>query len=237
MKNIWIYLLLTIGYSCGLQAQNDMTQSEALKIKSCDDFEVNGKGDQEVWNSTNWVQLNALKDAQDVYQTQVKVLYSDKGIYFLFWCQDRNITSTMTEDFSDLWNEDVVEVFLWTDEQYPIYFEYEISPLNFELPILVPKIGQSFLGWRPWHYTGERRTRHATHIQKTDQGVQGWTAEFFIPYDLMRPLSNIPPEPGTRWRANMYRIDYDAEKPVWWAWRPIVNNFHDNHLFGTFEFE
>ncbi|MDH3712072.1 MAG: hypothetical protein OER04_19450, partial [Cyclobacteriaceae bacterium] len=66
MKNIWIYLLLTIGYSSGLQAQNDMIQSEALKIKSCDDFEVNGKGDQEVWNSTNWVQLNALKDAGDV---------------------------------------------------------------------------------------------------------------------------------------------------------------------------
>ena len=36
----------------------------------------------------------------------------------------------------DLWNEDVFEVFLWTDERYPVYFEYEISPLNHELPIL-----------------------------------------------------------------------------------------------------
>ena len=39
----------------------------------------------------------------------------------------------------DLWNEDVFEVFLWTDERYPVYLEYEISPLNHELPILDPE--------------------------------------------------------------------------------------------------
>ena len=40
---------------------------------------------------------------------------------------------------------DVFEVFLWTDEKQPIYFEYEISPLGYELPILVPNFGGKFL--------------------------------------------------------------------------------------------
>ena len=43
-------------------------------------------------------------------------------------------------DFLDLYNEDVVEVFLWPDESFPVYFEYEVSPLNYELPIIIPKL-------------------------------------------------------------------------------------------------
>jgi hypothetical protein len=47
---------------------------------------------------------------------------------------------------------DVFEAFVWPDERDPLYFEYEISPLGRELPILIPNLGGRFLGWRPWHY-------------------------------------------------------------------------------------
>ena len=57
------------------------------------------------------------------------------------------------------------EVFLWTDERYSIYFEYEISPLNYELPLLVPNFGGEFLGWRPCHYEGKRKIRKATAVR------------------------------------------------------------------------
>ena len=77
---------------------------------------------------------------------------------------DRKLTATMTEDFMHLWTEDVFEVFLWTDERYPVYLEYEISPLNRELPILIPNFGGQFLGWRPWDYEKDRATRKATSI-------------------------------------------------------------------------
>ena len=110
----------------------------------------------------------------------------------------------------DLWNEDVFEVFLWTDERYPVYFEYEISPLNHELPILIPNFGGQFLGWRPWHYERDRATRKATSIiggpKQSGAAIEGWRAEFFFPYALLRPLQNVPPKPGTHWRANFYRM-------------------------------
>ena len=98
------------------------------------------------------------------YDTRFKMLYSNTGLYFLMDGTDRKLTATMNEDFMDLWNEDVFEVFLWTDERYPVYFEYEISPLNRELPILVPNFGGQFLGWRPWHYEKDRLTRKATSV-------------------------------------------------------------------------
>jgi hypothetical protein len=115
--------------------------------------------------------------------------------------------------------------------------EYELSPLNFELPILVPKVKGDFLGWRPWHYEGERRTRHAAFIEKGKDGdtVLSWTAEFFIPFALLKPMSNVPPKKGTRWRANFYRLDYDNGQ-AGWTWRPTKKNFHEYERFGTLIF-
>lgn len=37
------------------------------------------------------------------------------------------------EDMSSLYLEDVAEVFLWPREELPVYFEYELSPLDREL--------------------------------------------------------------------------------------------------------
>jgi hypothetical protein len=142
----------------------------------------------------------------------------------------------LREDFSDLFNEDVVEAFFWTDVRLPMYFEYEIAPFNYELPILVPNINGNFLGWRPWHYEDGRKTRHATHVIKNNGNVVAWTAEFFIPYKLLKPMTNIPPAKGKTWRANFYRIDYD-EKPSAWSWQLTRTNFHDYERFGTLLFK
>jgi len=230
-----IAFILTCWWPAIIEAQNDPMNE--LKIAHTDDFELDGKGSNPAWNQSEWTALSPLKDPGPVYETRTKVLYSDSGIYFLFWCEDKHITSTLKEDFADLYNEDVVEVFLWTDEEHPLYFEYELSPHNYELPIIIPNFGGKFMGWRPWHYEGDRRTRHATHIDYQGDEVVSWTAEFFIPYKLMNPLKNVPPSQGTIWRANMYRIDYDQEQTVWWAWQPIKRNFHDYQLFGKFLFK
>ena len=155
----------------------------------------------------------------------------------MFDCSDKNITATLQEDFLDLWHEDVVEIFFWTDESTPLYFEYELSPLNYELPILVPNFGGEFLGWRPWHYEDARKTRHSTKVIKDDKGtVTSWVGEFFIPYVLLKPLQNVPPKSGTTWRANLYRIDYD-EGQSGWTWQPVQTNYHDIQRFGTIQFE
>jgi hypothetical protein len=174
------------------------------------------------------------------YDTRFKMLYSPTVLYFLMEATDRKLTATMTEDFLDLWNEDVFEVFLWTDERYPVYFEYEISPFNHELPILIPNFGGQFLEWRPWHYERDRITRKATSIiggpKESGASIQGWRAEFFFPYALLRPLQNVPPKPGTRWRANFYRMDYDDGKRTQWAWAPVGESFHEFEKFGDLEF-
>ena len=224
-----------------LMTTSSYGQDPSLRVVSVPDFEISGQGTPARWNRTEWIDLPLRHGPASSLTTQAKVLYSETGIYFLMQCADELLTATLTEDFADLYKEDVVEVFLWTDEAQPLYFEYELSPLDYELPIIIPNRDGEFFGWRPWHYEGERRTRHATSVQggekKSGAAIRGWTAEFFIPYALLKPLGNVPPKPGTRWRANLYRIDYDAAEPRHWQWQPTSGSFHEYQRFGTFVFE
>ena len=212
----------------------------SLTVKKTTDFDVKESPDK-AWEAAAWVEIPQRGDNGVTYATRAKVLYSETGIYFLFHCEDSKLTATHNQDFANLFNEDVVEVFLWTDESTPIYFEYELSPLNFELPILVPNYGGKFLGWLPWHYYNERRTKHVTTTEggpkRSGADITAWTAQFFIPYLLLNPLQNVPPTSGTKWRANMYRLDYDNDEQTRWAWQPIRTNFHDYEMYGTFVFE
>jgi hypothetical protein len=211
-----------------------------LSVKPSQDFDVTGAGDQAAWRQAEWTTLNRRQPDGHPYDTRFKMLYSTTGLYFLMEGTDRKLTATMTEDFMDLWNEDVFEVFLWTDERHPVYFEYEISPLNRELPILIPNFGGEFLGWRPWHYESDRQTRKATSVtggpKESHASIQGWRAEFFIPYRLLRPLQNVPPKAGTRWRANFYRVDYDDKKTTQWDWARVGKSFHEYQKFGDLLF-
>lgn len=206
------------------------------KVTSTPDFELTGSGSSAEWNNTQWVTLGNYKGTAP-YETRAKLLYSSKGVYGLFSCPDRKITATLKEDFADLYLEDVVEIFFWPDETSRLYFEYELSPLNYELPILVPNFNGNFFGWRPWHYEGERKTRHQTHIARDAEGnVESWTAEFFIPYALLKPLNNVNPGKGTQWRINLYRIDYDDNYSSW-TWQRVNGNFHEIDSYGTLEFQ
>lgn len=228
--------LTNINYSLAAESNS----GDSAIIKKCKDFRITGDGTTAFWTNTQWIRLTRDNQVNSSYSTQAKVLYSDTGIYFLFDCEDKKITSTMKSDNLNLWEEDVVEVFLWPQEDFPVYFEYELSPLNFELPILVPNNKGKFLGWLPWNYDGDRKIQHATSVtggkKESGASISKWVAEFFIPYKLLTPLGKVPPKSGTHWRANMYRIDHDNEQ-VAFSWQKTDRSFHEYNKFGTFIFE
>lgn len=234
-------LLLASRVSMQVSFGQDMAgENDPLVIRKCTDFNITGDGTNDQWNKTDWVFLSHQGSDFIDYKTRVKVLSSTAGIYFLFDCEDEKLTTTLKGDNLNLWEEDVVEVFLWPAEDFPVYFEYEVSPMNYELPILVPNYKGKFLGWLPWNYEGDKKVVHATSVrggEKVSGGkVTAWTAEFFIPYKLLAPFPEVPPESGTRWRANMYRIDYDKGSSHF-SWRKTSGTFHDYNRFGTFIFE
>ena len=239
----WPILVVVVGGASWVYTQPSTREDSTMKtlhVRQTEDFTVNGKGDAPAWSKTEWEPLHPRSEGRP-YVTRVKTLYSPTGLYVLMEAEDSMLTSTMNEDFLDLWNEDVFEFFLWPDERYSVYFEYEISPLGYELPILIPNFEGKFLGWRPWHYEGKRKMQKATSViggpKESGARVTGWKAEVYVPYDLLRPLQNVPPQPGTRWRANFYRMDYDDGKNTAWDWSRVGATFHEFSKFGTLVFE
>jgi hypothetical protein len=223
------------------QTTREPLEGKVLRVRPTEDFTVDGTGNAPAWQAVPWELLEARVADRLPYGTRVKTLYSKTGLYVLMEAEDRTLTATMKEDFLDLWNEDVFEFFLWPDQQYSVYFEYEISPLGYELPILIPNFEGRFLGWRPWHYEGPRKTQKATTVlggpQESGAHIAGWKAEVYVPYELLKPLQNVPPEPGTRWRANFYRVDYDDSQTTSWDWSRVGPSFHEFTKFGTLVFD
>lgn len=239
-KAICFFACLALA-AVALEISVNAAERKQLKIAATDDFQVTGDGSAAAWSKAAWEPLVSRDEKGRQDETRVKVLYSQKGLYFLMQGVDKKVTAQMNEDYLDLWKEDVYEVFLWPDERTPLYFEYEISPLGFELPILVPNFNGKFLGWRPWHYEGDRKIQKATSVQggsKTfGSPAASWTAEFFIPFALLTPLQNVPPKAGTTWRANFYRMDYDDGQRSAWDWSRVGPSFHDIQNFGILIFE
>ncbi|HVR76281.1 MAG TPA: carbohydrate-binding family 9-like protein [Planctomycetota bacterium] len=236
-----LFCVLAGGLIATMPEEKEAPSGKSLAVKATEDFDVTGDGSAAAWAKAEWTPMRKRTGDGHPYESRFKALYSRTGIYILFDGTDERLTSTFREDYMDLWKEDVFEVFLWTDETHPVYFEYEISPLGHELPILIPNFSGRFLGWRPWHYEGPRKTRKATAARggpkESGAAVKGWSAEVFIPYDLLNPLQNVPPGRGSRWRANFYRVDHDGGRSTGWDWAPVGPSFHEFEKFGTLVFE
>ena len=216
------------------------TKGDTIIIRKTNDFEISGDGSTANWENTNWVAIPQRTTAGENYLTKAKLLYSETGMYFLFFCEDKKLTATMQSDFLDLWNEDVIEIFLQPEGKTPAYFEYELSPLNYELCIIVFNEKGILNSWQPFHYEGDRKTRHAVTIQggemKSNGIVKSWMTEVYIPYKLLKPVLTTFPSSGTHWKGNLYRIDYDKGEAQW-SWQLNSGNFHEYDKFGNLQFE
>ena len=236
-----LFGLISLSYFNYFQLDDMHSTQETLAINPCDNFDLNGKGDNPQWEKAQWANMPSLDNEKGSYETKFKLLYSETGIYALAFCEDKLISTDFVHDQSDIWEKDVFEVFLHTDPSNPVYFEYEINALNTELVLLIPNNKGDFMGWAPWHYEGDRKIRKAVSVSngKSEPGakISGWTAEMFFPYALFKGLKNVPPAPGTEWTGNFYRMDYDTGERMSWSWAPINNSFHEYEKFWPLLFK
>lgn len=220
--------------------QTKAVSHPSVVLSKVHDFTLTGDGSAAVWREIPWLPLMRVGGGAG-YETRAKAAYSGSGLYFMLDCEDQILTCRDRHDFDDLFADDVFELFIWPDPRQSLYFEYELSPLGAELPILVPNRDGRFVGWRPWHYEGSRLTRRSTSVRggpaQAGASVKGWTAECFIPFDLFCGFAATPPSVGDTWRLNLYRIDYDRGDTSHWAWSTATGtNFHDFQGFGSMVF-
>ncbi|MCW3118005.1 MAG: hypothetical protein JWM28_2087 [Chitinophagaceae bacterium] len=212
-----------------------------LIVSHCHDFAISGGGENPEWNKAKWTRLNKIDAGGKENTTQFKILYSPAGLYVLFNGEDEKITSSFKNDFENLFEADVFEVFFHPSPAEPIYFEYEVSPLDKELVLLILNMNGKFGSWMPWHYEDKKKVVKKVSITggKMEAGasIKSWSAELFFPYQILTPLTNVPPAPGTKWNANFCRLDYDSGHMIKWSWSPIAVSFHEFKKYLPIQFE
>lgn len=210
-------------------------------LKRSDDFALGTAGAERAWARADWAELTHVGGRRPM-ETRVRALWSERGIYVQFDCVDFCLSGALDRDGADLYTGDVAEIFLQPRRELPVYLEYELSPLDAELPLLVCNSGADFHGWLPFHYEGERRAVHRTRVRggrkEADAACEGWTAECFLPFALWTGVLERPPESGDVWAGNFFRIDYGAEGADRWAWASACGTeFHDYRKFDRIRLE
>jgi hypothetical protein len=230
-------LFLTLFVLCcavGASAQS-LPVYEVARVTSS--INIDGKLDEKAWADAPLVGtfVNNRDGSRSELQTEARVLYDERFIYFAFRVVDQNVWATMKRRDEHLWLEEVVEVFLQANPAIPNYIELEVNPLGTMLDIyLLDKR-------KPLHYESwnSEHLRWAVQVDGTIDGKdndRGWTCEIALPLEDVATATHNPPQAGDRWRMNLYRVD---QKPrvAELAWSPTLqDDFHVLAKFGELVF-
>ncbi len=237
MKAIIGILVVLFAAAAGAQTSEAAKRPVYEVKRTAVPINVDGKLDDPAWAKAQPVGpfVNNRDGSPSPLQTEAKVLYDDKFIYFSFRTVDDNIWATMTKRDEHLWEEEVSEVFLQADPHYPDYIELEVNPLGAMLDIYLVDVRKPI----PYDSWNPPRLKWAVHVDGTVDGKPGdkeWTAEIALPLDDVVPAPHNPPQPGDRWRMNLYRVE---QKPAvaGLAWSPTMkDDFHVPSMFGEIIF-
>lgn len=168
-------------------------------------------------------------------RSDLSVFHDGECLFAIFSMDDDELCATLYERDSELWREDVVEVFL-QPEVRDSYYEFEASPNGtlFDARVLFP---------------GPTRETMSVDVRWNCAGFRAWVRRVFdrpghttlevvmrIPFSC---LTGMPPARGDSWRANFYRIDRSSQGDMFAAWSPTLTpkpDFHVPDRFGRLLF-
>ena len=222
-RKLFLTLLVLYWGTLGASAQS-LPVYEVARVTSS--INVDGKIDEKAWTDAQPTAfVNNRDGSRSELETEARILYDDRFIYFAFRVVDRNVWATMKQRDEHLWLEEVVEVFLQANPSLPNYIELEVNPLGTMLDIYL--IDRR----KPLHYESwnSEHLRWAVQVAGTvdgKDGDRGWSCEIALPFEDIATATHLPPQPGDRWRLNLYRVE---QKPnvAELAWSPTLqDDFH-----------
>ena len=202
---------------------------------------IDGRLDDAVWQAVPWTPefRRSNVDAPGRQKTRAKLAWDDQYLYVAFEVEDDYIESkdpddghVYVKDDDTLYESEVVEVFLDANADGKTYNELQVSPLNklFDASFTARRTGMD-LSW-------SSGARHAVQVDGTvndnSDRERGWTAELAIPFATLNAPQNLPPQPGERWRFNLYRLDHGPKGEEGLTFSTLnVGDFHYLPKFGV----
>lgn len=201
-------------------------------------FSPDGDLSKAVWKRAHWISFNYHVYTGEPYigaETEVASFWTANYIYFAFQCKYSVLNVYEHEDPLkerwELWNRDVVEVFINPKPQdINHYYEFEVAPNNQWIDLEIDKTKDPF-------YDPEW-TSGFDHATRVDSSGHRWTCEMRIPLLSMRvPEIQVG---GVEWRLNFFRADgigdNSQRRLMAWSVIPGGDTFHTPTRFGLIRF-
>lgn len=180
-------------------------------------------------------------------RTTAWLLYDEDALYARFDVEDNNISAAVTELNGPTFRDSSVELFA---DPNP---EADSRYVNFEANCC----GVFKLAWQEegWQERGIGRDlipaalAEGIRVETSVDGPtreprpddEGWWLAAAIPFSVLREFTGVAvdPEPGTVWRANVYRsgVARDEMKATWNPMATPEPDYHSPEYFGRFRFE
>jgi hypothetical protein len=192
-------------------------------------FVPDGKLDEAEWGKAqpaHVVSQSSTATARPALSTTVRALWSGEFLYLGYQCPYTKLSvfsPKQAEERIGLWDNDVVEAFIGSEPDRPgKYTEFEWAPNGEQLDLILDLPARDF-AW----------SSGMQSAVTVDENAHIWRVEVRIP---MKALAATPPQPGARWRVNLYRHDTASNSGL--AFSPtLTNSFHTPARFGWLEFK
>jgi hypothetical protein len=160
-------------------------------------------------DETAWAPASAIAWGTAPFATRFRALWTASALYVRFDADDTSPWFTMLRRDANLWEEEVVELFVDPAGRGVDYYELEISPANVVCDLRVrtpyPRL-QSDAAFD----LADLETDVTLYGEGPDR-APGWVATAAVPFAGLRALPvpgdvRLPPASGDAWRFNVFRI-------------------------------
>jgi len=210
---------------------------------------ANGNVDlSSAWDDIPQAKLEHFRIESSSHRPEVtfQLQYDQSGIYGLYQVKDRYVRAAITQFQGRVCTDSCVEFFVQPpDGAGYVGLEFNCSGVMLSHHVLDPAreaggpladfrelTDEEVKGMRVFHtLSGEITPEIAEETQ--------WRLGFFIPFEMMTQITGAAkPEPGTKWRANLYKCADSSSHPHWASWQPVLElNFHCPESFGNIIFK
>ena len=194
---------------------------------------VDGVLNEPAWQTapacSSFVQRDPVEGAKPSQKTVVRVLYDRDALYIGARMYDTSPDSIVSELSRRDGGTRSDRFFVYLDPYYDrrsgYYFAVNAAGTQFDGTLYND-------GWSDdsWDGVWEGKAR---------KDAQGWTVEMRIPFARLHSVPHVPPQPGDRWRFNLYRLEMpDRKNAQGQAYSPLfVGDFHAVDRFAWLVFD
>ena len=139
-----------------------------------------------------------------------KLLWDNNNLYIGIEAKDKDIWATIKEHDGKLWQEDVLEAFFKPDKNKPSYFEFEFSPKNATLDLMIPRGGaRSFEYMKSYESNLKSAVKVYGTLDDWKDIDEKWVLEVAIPFSAFKEVVP-PPKLEDEWFFALCRYDYSV---------------------------